>query len=210
MNYFVELIVVFMGITAAFMLDSWRENYQDRQLEQKYFKSIKSDLLSDSENLKAIIPSNQRKLKQTQYFLLSDGANEIDSVKAILGAMMAIELFDRKQSTYESIKNSGNLDVISSYDLKEDLVRYYETFKLVDRIEALYLDWLSDYAIPYVYENMDIKNQRLVSLNKLKGYQFNNTVAGYYALLNQNIEGYQLILAKNDSLVMKIIQKIDK
>jgi len=209
-NYLAELVVVFLGITAAFMLENWRQNYQDCQLEQKYFLSFYGDLLSDSENLKTILPSNQRKLKRALYFISPVGGNEVDSVKAILADMMAIELFDRKQSTYESIKNSGNLNVISAYDLKEQLVGYYENFKLVDRIETLYLDWLSAYAIPYIYKNMDIKNQKLISLAQIKGYQFNNTVAGYYALLNQNIEVYQQILAKNDNLIKKISEKIDK
>ena len=131
-------------------------------------------------------------------------------MKAILVEMMAIVLFERKQSTYESLKNSGNLSVISSYDLKEHIVRYYENFKLVDRIENLYLDWLSAYAIPYVYENMDIKNQEIISPEKIKGHQFNNTVAGYYALLSQNTEVYKLIAAKNDSLLTKISEKIDQ
>jgi len=209
LNYLAELVVVFLGISAAFMLDGWRQSYQDRQLEQKYFQSFYSDLLADSENLKAVIPSNQHKLKRTGYFLSGEGGYKVDSVKAILADMMAIELFDRKQSTYESIKNGGNLNVISEYDLKEDLVRYYESFKLADRIESLYLDWLSAYAIPYVYENMDIKSQKLISLHKTRDHHFNNTVAGYFALLNQNIEVYELLLAKNDSLTIKILDKIE-
>jgi hypothetical protein len=208
LNYLAELIVVFLGITAAFMLEGWRQGYQDRQLEQKYYQSFYSDLHSDSEVLKNIIPPNQLKLKRIQFFLMDDGEHRSDSVKAILSDMMKIELFDRKQSTYESIKNSGNLNVISSYDLKEELIRYYESFKMVERTESLYLDWLSDYAIPFIYENMDIKNQRLIATKKLKDHHLNNTVAGYYALLNQNIETYYQILAKNDSLISKISLKM--
>jgi hypothetical protein len=56
---------------------------------------------------------------------------------------------------------------------------------------------------------MDIKSQKLISAKKFRDHHFSNTVAGYYALLNQNIEVYQEILVNNDSLVKKISGKIE-
>lgn len=206
-KYLLELLVVFMGVTAAFLLDGWRQNRTDRQLEQQYLQSFYRDLRSDMENLQTVIPSNQFKLKRVQTFLSLNDPIDLDSVKTILADMMSMEFFDKNISTYESIKNSGNLNNISDYALKEDMVKYYEKFKLVDKVELVYQDWLNLYAIPYVYENMDIVRQEFISPDQIKGYQFKNTVAGYYALLSQNLEVYQAIAESNRDLLNQLPQK---
>jgi len=40
-----ELIVVFVGVTAGFLFDSFREDRSDRRLEQKYLESLHQWLL---------------------------------------------------------------------------------------------------------------------------------------------------------------------
>jgi len=209
-NYLLELLVVFMGVTAAFLLDGWRQSRTDRQLERQYLQSFYGDIRSDAENLQAIIPSNQLKLKRVRNFISSNDQIHLDTVKTILAEMMSMEFFDKKQSTYESIKNSGNLNIISDYALKETIVKYYEKFKLVDKVESLYQDWLNLYAIPFVYENMDIARQKIISPDQVKGYRFRNTVAGYYALLSQNLDVYQTIAESNQDLLDRLKQRMQK
>jgi hypothetical protein len=54
-EHFVELLVVFIGITAAFMLNSWRENSKVKALEEKYLRSFESDIIADARALESTI-----------------------------------------------------------------------------------------------------------------------------------------------------------
>lgn len=60
-NYFIELIVVFIGITAAFLLNNWREDYESDELESKYINSIKNDVIQDSISVHEILKFNEEK-----------------------------------------------------------------------------------------------------------------------------------------------------
>ena len=209
MKYAIELMVVFLGVTAAFLLDGWRQNQQDRQTEQQYLQSFRDDLSSDMKSLKTILPPNRQKLQRNQKFIMTPDNPEPDSVKVILQDMMAMEFFDKKQSTYESIKDSGSLNLISDYSLKEQIVQYYENYKLVDKVEGLYQEWLNTYGVPFVYENMDIPAQKMLPLTGQRSYKFKNLVAGYYALLSQNINLYRDIVQAADSLIIRIEKQQD-
>jgi hypothetical protein len=208
-NYTIELLVVFLGVTAAFLLDSWRENQRDHQTEQQYLQSFRDDLSSDMKNLKTILPPNRQKLQRAQKFITTPVKIEPETVKVILQDMMAMEFFDKKQGTYESIKYSGSLNLISDYILKEQIVQYYENYKMVDKVEGIYQEWLNKYGIPFVYENMDIPAQKMLPLNGQGNHQFKNLVAGYYALLSQNINLYKEIIEAADSLIVRITKQQD-
>lgn len=43
-NHFMELLVVVIGITIAFILENWRQERASSELEQKYLTSFKDDL----------------------------------------------------------------------------------------------------------------------------------------------------------------------
>lgn len=72
LNHFIELVVVFIGITAAFALNSWWENHKQAQAERMYLNDFSQDLLSDAESLQTIIPSNEAKLSRVGRFLWQD------------------------------------------------------------------------------------------------------------------------------------------
>ena len=207
-NYTIELLVVFFGVTAAFLLDGWRENQRDRQTEQQYLQSFRDDLSSDIKSLRTVLPSNRQKLQRAQKFITTPAHTEPDTVKVILQDMLAMEFFDKKQSTYESIKYSGSLNFISDYALKEQIVQYYENYKLVDKVEGLYLEWLNKYGIPFVYENMDIPAQKMLPLTGQGNHRSKNLVAGYYALLSQNINLYKNTIETAGSLLAQIEKQL--
>jgi hypothetical protein len=69
-NHFVELVVVFVGITLAFILNNWRESYKDKNLEKKYLASFYSDISTDINSLDSLISSKENTLRDT-YRLIS-------------------------------------------------------------------------------------------------------------------------------------------
>ena len=93
--YIVELLVVFISIMAAFILNSWREASKDAQLEKKYLSSIYKEVLEDSENLKEVIDVNEKKLNTCRSYLLTIESDNmhLDSAIVLLGDMLSISSF---------------------------------------------------------------------------------------------------------------------
>ncbi len=59
LQHSVELIVVFIGVTSAFMLHAWRESRLESQLERKFLESLYEDVLYDSSSLASVIETNE-------------------------------------------------------------------------------------------------------------------------------------------------------
>jgi hypothetical protein len=75
-NHFVELIVVFIGITLAFMLNNWRENNNNQEMAEKYLNSFRNDIAYDHTQLDSIINSNENKLQRINQFISSLKVNK--------------------------------------------------------------------------------------------------------------------------------------
>jgi len=196
-NHLIELLVVIIGISIAFSLNNWRERAKTSNLEIKYLKSFQNDLKSDLHRLTEVIPANEQKLQRIKDNIFEYDVPEkwvMDSVTAVITDMLIINTFVRKKSTYESIKNSGNLNIISNYSLQTELIDYYTLFGQLAETERIYDSWLNQFIIPFVQENMDILKQKIMRPEAVLSYRFKNLVAGYYALLGQNNDIYQQVM----------------
>lgn len=209
-NHFIELIVVVIGITIAFMLNNWRENYKDRQLEQKYLSSFRDEIELDLKELEYILNDNQQRLRRaTQLLNMIKGQKmEPDSVMVIFGDMSKLNSFTPALSTYESITSSGKLGIISNYYLKEDLVRYYRKFDEKKLIDEVYNAYVNEFVIPFVFEHVDFLSQQLVKESALRSHKFRNLAGGYYQLVAQNVDFYQGILEIGKALNSRLDKEI--
>lgn len=209
LNHFIELVVVFIGITAAFALNSWWENHKQAQAERMYLNDFSQDLLSDAESLQTIIPSNEAKLSRVGRFLWQDLQKnqwQVDSAAAILVETLSAQTFAPKNSTYESIKNSGNLGLLSDYKLRKELIAYYEIFSEVALKERVYFEWLNAFLLPFINANMDVLKREIKTETAIRNHVFKNLIAGYYVFLQQNLDMYKTVQIMNDSLKTRLSQ----
>ncbi len=66
-NHFIELMVVFIGITSAFTLNSWQETRKNAGLEQTYISSLAKDIKSDIAQLEWLIVYYDSTLKSVKH-----------------------------------------------------------------------------------------------------------------------------------------------
>lgn len=205
-NHFIELLVVVIGITIAFMLENWRLERADTELEQKYLVSYKADLQFDKKNLDSIITSVQNKIYLMRSFLDELGTGEVKQSRAeeIMAEMMSNHSFFPKTATYESVKNSGGMNVVSDYDIKEAIVSYYTLNEELRLKEQVFFNYLQEFVLPFTYKNVDFISGKIINRSAIKNPEFKNIVAGYYALTEQNIEAYRVYQEANRILFLKI------
>ena len=143
-NHFIELIVVVIGITIAFMMENWRQEEASREIEQKYLQSFRDDLQGDANTLDSVTVSIQNKIYLLRSFIgdIKKGEVKQDRAEEVISDMLSNLSFFPKQATYESIKNSGGMNIISDYELKESIVSYYSLNNELRLKEKVFFDYL--------------------------------------------------------------------
>jgi hypothetical protein len=195
--------VVFIGITLAFMLNNWREHTKDKKLESQYLSSFYEEIVFANTKLDTIINTNKEKMTYLARMIesLQKDILPVDSTMAVIAQMAQISLFIPKVNTYESIKNSGNFNLIEDYDIRSKLIEYYESFEGKKLVEDYYKMYINNYLIPYFFEHVDILNARIINKKEIESFKLNNLIIGYYQLLAQMVDNYKNIHQLNKHLI---------
>jgi hypothetical protein len=212
--YLIELLVVFIGVTAGFLLNNWREDAVEKKMEHKYIESFYSEVLLDRSNLDSLILHSQLKvdnllnvLKQTE--VINKPLTEELAQKIVL-EIMYIEWLSTANETYDDIINSGNLNLISDFNLKEKISSYYTFMNEVNNVEQFYTKHMDSYGFPVLYKSFHLYKQEFINKESYQTLEFTNMYLGVIALLQQNNEKYKEALEKNKALQNELQKVLDQ
>jgi len=135
-SYFWEFLMLFLAITLGFLVENQREHYVEHQREKTYVRTLYRDLKMDTtfnnsfkkylllelKRIDSLISMiNERSFKaeaHTFYRLALNTRN--------------IKFYEYHNSTFEQLKNSGNLRLLTNSGLADSLTQYNSTVQ--DRI----------------------------------------------------------------------------
>jgi hypothetical protein len=191
-NVFVDLVVVVPGVTLAFLLNSWYENLKDEKLETRYLSGFHQDIQTDLLALDSIIIFENQTVSQINRTIRGYRKSQLepDSVLLVLSMISQYNPFNPVQITYESVRNTGHLSLISSLELRQSLIHYYGSLTERSLIEQVYSDYISNYVTPLVIERVDILNQEIMDKSYFSSVHFRNILQGCLQLLQQNVKFY--------------------
>ena len=209
LNHLIELLVVFIGITLAFMLNNWRENYTDKLMAANYLNSFRNDIADDYVVLDSILKSDEHKSGRINKFIqsLKNENATVSEAELIMADIAELNPFYPKLSTYESIKYSGNLNILTDYTLREKLIQYYQSLEEKKLVEEMSMLYINNYIIPFIHKNADFLNQRIINGQVLTDHNFTNLVLGHYQLLLQIINNYKNIYKLNRELNLILVKR---
>ena len=185
-----ELIAVFVGITAGFFLNNFREDYADKQQEGKYLESFLTNVKSDSAEISNHIKANQNNVDISGRTVATMQAENMtwDSALAVIQVMASYNNLNLEDATYKSIVNSGNLGLIRDFEIREQLVNYYSFHEDIAYVEKVYNDYITTYVVPFVFENIDMITGEMPVHFRLDSREFRNVTSGYYVIASQKME----------------------
>lgn len=209
-HHLVELAVVFVGVTAAFLLNAWREERIERRAEQRYLHGLFQDVTLDAHNLAEVVAATRAKAARLSVFIesLRRGEPSAEEALAALAEVMANLRFDPKTITYDSLTNTGSMGVVSVYALRESIVEYYSGFRDLEAKEALLDEYLATYGIPFAYQHMDILTMTMHRPDVARDQAFRNLVVGYHTLSGQILQAYLDAQARNCALRQRLEQRL--
>jgi len=207
-----ELIVVFLGVTSGFLLNNWREQEQEKLIEQKYISSFIKDVNDNISDLESLTVADSIWLNTATPNLISLQNKSLieDSAKLVIRRVLQINKMDSHSGTYEDITNSGNLNLIRNFDLKTNIVDYHLALKGVGFIDDHFYKYFNDFVMPFVFSEFSVLTGEFKNAGEINNIRFSNIFTGYYSMVQQRNSAYKDILLKSykfkEELLLKRIE----
>ena len=133
-KYFIEFIVIVLGVSASFWVEEYRETLQNKEERFKVLNNLKIELDEIdifSQERKMVFNKDERIL----FHLMSEKLNSIDSLKNIISSYDEVNIavidyrgFGPPLNRYNSIINEGTLKFVKSDSIKQLLSQLHNTF----------------------------------------------------------------------------------
>jgi hypothetical protein len=158
----VELLVIFAGITASFLVDEWRQHNSDDELELHYMKALYEDITEDLANIETQI--NRRNVTLERCHFLLDVMHFPDSIhisdsqfKHYFKSMSFLEKFVPADNTFRDLNSTGNMKLIDDSELKNNIYDYYRSVEELAELESINNAASSDLTLKVVTENFSVR-----------------------------------------------------
>jgi hypothetical protein len=197
-----ELVVVFLGVSAGFLLNSWRTQNQEKHLERQYIERFLQDVNDDIIELEEAVSYDSLWLDRAKPLLISirDQAIELDSAKAVIKQITQLSRLETHKGTYADITNSGNLSIIRDFELKRALVDYHIEIEGVEFLNDYFYNYFNDFVMPFIISEYSIVKEEFNDPQVIKTTQFSNVVAGYYSMVQQRKDANKQLLERSYEL----------
>ena len=212
-NYIIELLVVIIGISIAFMLEGWSAGKKQDTLERNYLNSLKSDLLKDKEDLQEIMDSTTVLIKNvgTAFQLIYGKRPDSEFRRHHVTSTYLATYFYPQNGTYVSLINSGDISVVKDFELKKSLSNLYNIeYQEMERVDNVVRNLVDNMLHPYMINNVEFSITRdgIESADPLKANRCINMMGSYFNLLSYRQQHYQALLAKCDALIAEVEKAI--
>jgi hypothetical protein len=206
-----ELIVVFIGVTAGFLFDNFREDQANRRLEQKYLESFYNNLRADSSEIQRMILNSRNNIDISGRTVASMQAGTLTSDSALItfSVMATYNNLNLENATYESVVNSGNLGILRDFDIQEKIVYYYGMHDDMRYVEEVYNDYITNYIVPFGSRNLDFITGEFIDQFSVNDIAFRNITSGYYVLVTQKMELVHTLDSLNKDLMKTLELKLN-
>jgi len=199
---FIDLLIVIIGITIAFQLNNLNESNKSEIKEKNYLKSFYKENCDNASSLFSALEFSiniKNDIDTLKQILLSKDYKD-DRINNLTASMMVLPDFNPSLVTMENITASGEFELISNFEFRENLIDTYNSYQTTSQLEGILSDYVNQYITPFFFENIRFSDFSSIKENFKKKAEFENIIIGYEALLTQKINGYKETTGKLNKL----------
>lgn len=152
-----EILIVIIGISLAFSLNTWKESGNSEKLKRKYMNYLISDIEAEIEQLEKnnheIEEKIEEKIKQIRIIkpFLGNSAIKRDTIIQNFFSLAILVNFNPENTTYQTLVNFGDMKLIEDFELRRHIEAHYSFHETVlkdyERIEKIHEKYLADFFI---------------------------------------------------------------
>ena len=192
LDHIANLLVVILGISIAFYLESYKSAVDSSRQEKKYMESLIDDLDADIQTIDILLQNNEGIMKALISLSNASIGRESLGDSGLVNSVFAIQYnppFAPRRTTYESLKSSGKMDLINDFELRRKTIALYEQYYHgMNEYDVALSDHIRDFVKPFYIEEIKIKGRYEMNDDFLDSDKFRNIIFSYR----------YLFIAKND------------
>jgi len=211
-GFVTELLMLVLGINIALWAEGRFEDYRDQRTEIDYLLGLRRDLSKDVESLAKILEKNTAKIGRLQGIVpVIPSIAERDAQEATEIAFEASEyyFFTSEDFTYMSMRESGDFRLLSSKEVKEELLRLNRLHKNIDTLQDNFIQAMDDEYIPLFMKSFDLQAMRLVDDSLGENLVFRNFFSYTLQDTKTRIAFYQATVEQTRDLIELIDKQLN-
>ncbi len=202
-GFFIEAIVVFLGVTASFFLNNWAHKQAEHRLEQRYLHNFQKEITANQQLLDSIINNEQQWIRKSKDITNWD-ATTLHNDSAILLLINHMGRWDKislSSTTYEDMVNSGRLQLIRNDLVRRAIIEYYTSMQEMPEIDYIMREYFMNRILPRVMESVSISERQLTDTSFQHKRSMHNLFMGYYSIRTSRLRLYESIFQWGDSVL---------
>ena len=160
-----EIVLVVIGILIAFSLNNWNDNRKNQKKEKLFIDGLINDLNKQKLLLDAQISYEENKVDEVNrcFQIIEEYSikNSADSIFDLMNRLNPRKTFVVIDPTFEELKSTGSLSLISNQDLRKDIISFYQNLELQSQvitnnnfnIDNLYKPFTSNNRLGFYYNS---------------------------------------------------------
>jgi hypothetical protein len=210
-NLLLEILMIVVGINVALWFESWFQDLQDAEVEERYLADLRDDLLTDMANLDIVIRGGEAKLQQLARFIdlmptIADLSPE-EQAQAIY-TPSNYQFFAPSDFTYRSMQESGDFRLLRNAKIKKSLLMLDRRYKDIALLQKNYLQALDDGYIPLMMNYFDIATMTVTDPTLLQDQLFRNFFVYSKQDTSTMVAIYRLLRSQSEELVELIEEEL--
>lgn len=208
-DHAVGLVVVILGVTIAFQLDSWRSDQAAKKAEQLYLEGLLTDLEYDTQLLDTLIrigEGQQASVAALAAMSLNRRART-DSLAFHLRQIQYSLPFTPQAVTYSALRSEG-LSAIRDYQLRRQIAELYEQYyRGAGQYDDALRHHIEQFVQPLSIQKVVYTGPNTAQSTILYDPVFRNTLFPFQGLMSARLDFYQQVQAAIARLKQQIHQK---
>jgi hypothetical protein len=210
-NLLAEILMIVIGINVALWFESWFQDLQDAEIEERYLADLRDDLLTDIENLDSVIRSGEAKSQHVAQFIdLMPTITDLSPEKQAQAVYTPpnYQFFVPSDFTYRSMQESGDFRLIRDADIKKSVLKLDRRHKDIALLQKNFLQAMDDGYIPLMMNRFDIATMSVTDPTLLTDQLFRN----FFLYTKQDTDSmvalYRLTRSQSEELVALIEEEL--
>ncbi|MDN5200248.1 hypothetical protein QQ008_02725 [Fulvivirgaceae bacterium BMA10] len=203
LNYLIELIIVFLGISIAFYVNQKAAQRKSLEMEKFYLTNIMNDLVEDENETDFIIQLIDGEISGISKLLEKIGNEDKNLMDSIVFPTMKLSYtsnYHPEVSTFEALIQGGEALKISNLKLRERLSGYYAYYAtLVDRHND-FKEVKKNKLFPFLTQHYNMSMKKVINEQSFHSDQLQNILFELLKYAHAKKNSYQKVLQNSKDL----------
>ena len=195
-----NFLAVILGVYLAFYINENAKEKEAKQESLMWLKSVQNDIKGDIRTYENYqIPINQQHAANIDSLLQLLSEADMSSVTSLLPQVFQVENFGPTTSTYNSMKASGKIGLITDQALQKSIADYYENMAMESVEKGQFqVDYFTDELLTWMTYHIDLETMQVISEKELM--VFKNKLILYGSTIQQKVKSYQNLVKESKEL----------